>query len=426
MQLGAGCNTHADMHGFLFELDRPFQTLFCLLLPLFECSYFVVCDSADFCNRHARIHSQERPFTCPFKDCAKTFIQRSALTVHTRVHTGERPHVCESCSKAFSDSSSLARHRRIHTGRRPYKCLVPGCGKSFCRKTTLTKHTRRNHADAEGTYTGAGGPITIMSNSISMNRCALPPHNRSTFPQGLEHHYLSGIKVEENPHSAPYGFHMHTEYPSTPYSAPAMSSCPSSSTSYDGSSFGRRSSVAMSGYMSSSSCSFHSPSSNSSRMCPTPNTLTPAPELSHFPRTPDFRDTQPFGDVSVRPQFNHISIANMSCGPNGSEPQTLSGGFHGSVMAPSASFSMMPSSCVIDSHDTSNIDPNLWDNGSSTNVPVPSVNSQICEQPSYQQPRQNFQQQQLIGSADFAQHSAGSERYHFLRSSAQHPVASSS
>lgn len=52
-------------------------------------------------NRHARIHSQERPFTCHFRECGKTFIQRSALTVHIRVHTGERPHVCESCSKAL-------------------------------------------------------------------------------------------------------------------------------------------------------------------------------------------------------------------------------------------------------------------------------------------------------------------------------------
>ncbi|KAI1913505.1 hypothetical protein LOZ53_002438 [Ophidiomyces ophidiicola] len=47
----------------------------------------------------------------------------------------------DSCKK----SSSLARHRRIHTGKRPYKCLEPACERSFCRKTTLTKHQYRSH-----------------------------------------------------------------------------------------------------------------------------------------------------------------------------------------------------------------------------------------------------------------------------------------
>ncbi|CAO1619854.1 unnamed protein product [Sympodiomycopsis kandeliae] len=76
------------------------------------------------------------------------------------------------CTKAFSDSSSLARHRRIHSGRRPYKCLVEGCGKTFCRKTTLTKHTARNHGNIFKTRkstannaSATGAPIILGSQS---------------------------------------------------------------------------------------------------------------------------------------------------------------------------------------------------------------------------------------------------------------------
>uniref|UniRef100_V5GGI4 C2H2-type domain-containing protein n=1 Tax=Kalmanozyma brasiliensis (strain GHG001) TaxID=1365824 RepID=V5GGI4_KALBG len=378
----------------------------------------------DILGRHARIHSQERPFTCHFRDCGKTFIQRSALTVHIRVHTGERPHVCESCSKAL----------RIHTGRRPYKCLVAGCGKSFCRKTTLTKHTRRNHADAEGTYSGVGGPMTIMSNSSSMNRCVLPPQTRATFPQGLEHHYLANLKVEDDSAVAHYGLHLQqtADYPSTPFSAPAMSTS-SSGMSFECLDISRRSSTT-SGYMSSNSHSFYSPASNHGRSCPTPtpNTLTPASEMSQFPRTPDFRDARAFEVQSAaRPQFNNLSIANMSFGACATDAQTSPSGFNSSMMGSSQSFAMMPN-FALENQSTSNIDPNLWDAGTSSAVPNSSVGSHFYEQQSYQQPRptihQHFQQQQhMQGSQEFVQPATSHERMgsYFSRPISQQHLASS-
>ena len=83
-----------------------FPLLVLLTVFFLQNEYILVYGALSPC-RHPLIPS--RPYKCD--ECGKEFIQRSALTVHTRVHTGERPHTCSECLKSFSDSSSLARHR---------------------------------------------------------------------------------------------------------------------------------------------------------------------------------------------------------------------------------------------------------------------------------------------------------------------------
>ena len=50
-----------------------------------------------------------KPYTCA--ECGKGFVRKMNLMIHSRVHTGERPHVCEICAKKFIDLSGLVRHR---------------------------------------------------------------------------------------------------------------------------------------------------------------------------------------------------------------------------------------------------------------------------------------------------------------------------
>ena len=60
--------------------------------------------------------------------------------------TGEKPFSCnwENCQRSFARSDELARHKRTHTGEKRFGC--PLCGRRFMRSDHLTKHAKRHLA----------------------------------------------------------------------------------------------------------------------------------------------------------------------------------------------------------------------------------------------------------------------------------------
>ena len=56
--------------------------------------------------------------------CKKSFKYKSHLTVHKRIHSGERPHKCDVCDRGFIQKVHLKQHMSVHSGKKDFQCHV--------------------------------------------------------------------------------------------------------------------------------------------------------------------------------------------------------------------------------------------------------------------------------------------------------------
>lgn len=96
----------------------------------------------------AKTVEDDRPYSCQWSNCCKTFKRLEHVKRHYRTHTNERPYKCkeEGCDKSFSRSDNLKCHERRHYKKDSvYKCQAPGCTSIFLSNGNLNAHVQSAH-----------------------------------------------------------------------------------------------------------------------------------------------------------------------------------------------------------------------------------------------------------------------------------------
>lgn len=101
-------------------------------------------------------------------------------TQHLIIKTGStQQHTCGFCSKWFSSASALDIHIRIHTGEKPFKCNV--CARAFTTKGNLKVHmgTHASYTNSTPLLVNPNGLYGSNSDSVSSLSSLSPSPNAS-------------------------------------------------------------------------------------------------------------------------------------------------------------------------------------------------------------------------------------------------------
>lgn len=106
-------------------------------------------------------HKLSDPNQCLF--CHRVLSCKSALQMHYRTHTGERPFKCKICSRAFTTKGNLKTHMGVHRSKSSLQVLhqCPVCHKQFTNSLVLQQHIRMHTGEPTDMH-----PEQIMANEV--------------------------------------------------------------------------------------------------------------------------------------------------------------------------------------------------------------------------------------------------------------------